>query len=87
MQVKRKKFIAMLCAAAVMTTSAGGLPIGGFKLFDTAVKAIATSPDPTEVGDVVYAPDLYVLGNGSTNAGSWVNGENWNAGASANKMS
>lgn len=41
MQVKRKKFIAMLCAAAVMTTSAGGLPLDNGGLFDTAVKASA----------------------------------------------
>ncbi|WP_024858847.1 hypothetical protein [Ruminococcus albus] len=41
MQVKRKKLIAMLCAAAVMTTSAGGLPLGDFKLLDTVITVSA----------------------------------------------
>lgn len=40
MQVKRKKLIAMLCAAAVMT-SAGGLPLDSGGLFDTTVTASA----------------------------------------------
>ena len=39
--MKSKKFIAALCALAVVVSSAGGLPFGGLRLFDTAVTASA----------------------------------------------
>lgn len=91
--MKIKKLVAVFSAAAVMTTSAGGLPLGNFKLLDNVVTASAGPPDTTGGNGInpgtiiIHAPDLYLAGNGSTERGSWVNGENWNAGADSNKMS
>ena len=39
--MKIKKITAVLCALAVITVSAGGLPFGGLRLFDTAITASA----------------------------------------------
>ena len=39
--MKSKKFIAALCALAVVVSSSGGLPFSGLRLFDTAVTASA----------------------------------------------
>ena len=39
--MKGKKITAVLCALAVVVSSAGGLPFGGLRLFDTAVTASA----------------------------------------------
>ena len=93
--MKIKKLVAVFSAAAVLTTSAGGLPLGNFKLLDNVVTASAGPPDTTGGNGsninsdpiIIHAPDLYIAGNGSTERGSWVNGENWNAGADSNKMS
>lgn len=91
--MKIKKLVAVFSAAAVVMTSAGGLPLGNFKLLDNVVTASAGPPDTTggtgiNPGTIIiHAPDLYIAGNGSTERGSWVNGENWNAGADPNKMS
>ena len=39
--MKSKKFIAALCALAVVVSSSGGLPFSGLRLFDTAITASA----------------------------------------------
>ncbi len=39
--MKGKKITAVLCALAVVVSSAGGLPFGGLRLFDTAIVASA----------------------------------------------
>ncbi|MBO4867430.1 MAG: hypothetical protein J5582_12870 [Ruminococcus sp.] len=93
--MKFRKLVSVLCAAAVVMTSAGGLPLGSFKLFDTVITASSGPPDTTGGNGsninsdpiIIHAHDLYIAGNGSTERGSWVNGENWNAGADSNKMS
>ena len=81
--MKGKKITAVLCVLAVVSASAGGLPLNGDWSEDMAVTASAAPP----IGEVIYAPDLYIAGNGSNERGSWVNGESWNAGAASNKMS
>ena len=45
--MKSKKFIAALCALAVVVSSSGGLPFSGLRLFDTAVTASAEEKSVT----------------------------------------
>jgi hypothetical protein len=56
MQFKRKKLIAGLCAASVVFSSAGELPLGGFRLFNTAVKVFAV---PSDEGDTDPETDVH----------------------------
>ena len=61
--MKSKKFIAALCALAVVVSSSGGLPFSGLRLFDTAVTASAegTTVDLSSLADNYTAQDNNVL--------------------------
>lgn len=59
--MKFRKLVSVLCAAAVVMTSAGGLPFGSARLFDTAIKASAagTVTDTLTVEDTGRSGSTY----------------------------
>ena len=77
--MKSKKVIAALCALAVVVSSSGGLPLGGARLFETALTANADVTDVFKAvsdPDAIYGPTKII--NGDFESGMNNNNRNGN---------